>query len=62
MTTLPPGSKLCAGLSPAVTCSRREHCARYVEALKAGPTERVHASLCPGRDDYWPHYIKAVQS
>lgn len=62
MTTLPPNSKLCAGLWTGVTCSRREHCVRYLEALKADSTARVHASLCPSRDDYWPYYVKAGQA
>ncbi len=58
MTTLPPGSKLCAGQWTGVTCTRRERCARHVELKDADKRAIVFAALCPGRDDYWPHFVK----
>lgn len=63
MTTLPPNSKLCTGEGTGLACTRRDRCARYVEIKDADKNARIYPSLCPGRDDYWPHFVQveAVQ-
>lgn len=63
MKTLPPHSKICTEEGTALTCSWRDRCARHVEIKDADKTARIDPSLCPGRDDYWPHFVhvEAVQ-
>ena len=58
MSPLHPGSRLCTGEWTGVTCSRRDRCARYVEIKDADRTARIYPSLCPGRDNYWPHFVQ----
>jgi len=55
---LPKNAKLCTGMWTGTVCSRREHCARYLALKDADRLARVFSSLCPGLDDYWPHYIR----
>lgn len=56
----------CLGLLPGppgatTPCSRRITCARYTQRADRSDSAALAQWLCPGRDDYWQHYVKATE-
>ena len=44
----------------AVNCSKRGTCARYTMRDTGGERTPFYASMCPGKDGYYQHFIEVT--